>query len=327
VASVKWTPLIRVEGVDPAIGAARIETIAEMVKQAEFLSRTLLQKKGHNRVGQVVNHENFSVKMATARVKKNTLTTSEAAVANTEVPVTSAGGGSGASNLKRPSSTIVSKSKRLKASDSLVRVSKQDLFAKIAPERRLVAEAAVLHILNDDSQCITDIVNSGPDVEDVAANDVPMIDDDIVLPHKMEGGATSSYPSGPKPDDSPAGFRIDMTTEPATIVTLQKGVRLLWSCAVVVADWKPTRCNLAHVAAITTMDPFDLNAQGITARAMRVRTRSSLDHHPSLSMALMKYCMRMLMSQRLIELSNRPKGTVSNSRDSSYLRFLLQCLD
>jgi len=220
VASVKWTPLIRVEGVDPAIGVARIAAIAAMVKQAEFLSKTLLQKKGHNLVGQVVNHENFSLKMPRLKVKKNG-TASEAAATHPEVQTSSGGGGAGASNLKRPSSTSVPKSKRAKALDSsvLVRVSKQDLFTKIAPERRLAAEAAVLHILHDE-QRINDVECSG---SAVAAT----IDDDVVLfPNRMEADASLSDPHGPKSkESSPPGFRIDMTTEPATIVQLDKSVR------------------------------------------------------------------------------------------------------
>lgn len=223
VASVKWTPLIRVEGVDPAIGVARIATIAAMVKQAEFLSRTLLQKKGHNRPGQVVNHENFSLKIPTLKVKK-AATVSEAAATHPEVrevSISSGAGGGGAHHLKRPSITSVPKSKRAKASDSsgLARVNKQDLFAKIAPERRLAAEVAVMHILNDEPQF--------KDVEDSASAFAPKIDDDVVLfPLRMEADASLSLSSGPKSKEStPPGFRIDMTTEPAMIVPLDQSMR------------------------------------------------------------------------------------------------------
>ena len=130
--------------------------------------------------------------MPTLKVKKNEAA-NEPAVTH---PISSGSGGGGASNLKRPSSASVPKSKRAKTVDSrgLVRVSKQDLFTKIAPEQRLAAEAAVLHILNDEQRI--------KDVEDSASAVGVTIDDDVVLfPNRMEADALS-LPFGPKSKES-----------------------------------------------------------------------------------------------------------------------------
>ena len=60
----RWTPLIPVEDVDPVFEEERREYIASSCKTASALGTLILQRRGHNVVGQVINHENFTSKIS-----------------------------------------------------------------------------------------------------------------------------------------------------------------------------------------------------------------------------------------------------------------------
>ena len=60
----RWTPLIPVEDVDPVFEEERREYIASSCKTASALGKLILQRRGHNVVGQVINHENFTSKIS-----------------------------------------------------------------------------------------------------------------------------------------------------------------------------------------------------------------------------------------------------------------------
>ena len=220
-ARIKWTPLIPVDGVDPAIGVARMEAIAHMVQQADFLSRTLLQKKGHNHVGQVVNHEAFKMKMPVTKKKLSIPSGSSSgdAAPQLKVLITSEGSGGGSSQLKRSltSGALPVKGKKAKSAlDGLTRVGKQDLFAKIDPERRMIAQNAVRTLLIEDENGAGDVVS------------LPLetIDDEIIIPLPCpydDNLSPLSRSSDCQPQNASSGFRIDLTTEATTIFPSSRG--------------------------------------------------------------------------------------------------------
>ena len=59
-----WTPLIPVEEVDPAFEQERREYITTSCKTSSTLGKLILQRRGHNVPGQVINHENFANKIS-----------------------------------------------------------------------------------------------------------------------------------------------------------------------------------------------------------------------------------------------------------------------
>ena len=62
--TIRWTPLIPVADIDPSFEQRRVEYIATCCTRAKELGKAFCQRRGHNIGGQVVNHENYKLKIA-----------------------------------------------------------------------------------------------------------------------------------------------------------------------------------------------------------------------------------------------------------------------
>ena len=128
----RWTPLINLPGIDPTIEENRIAAIELMVEQARTLAKTLLQRKGHNIVGQVVRHENWTKKFA---VKKPLALASAPTLAE---PL------SAPSSVSLPFSAPPNRKRKPKGNvPDLSDLKKQSQFDRIHPARRDAASIAV----------------------------------------------------------------------------------------------------------------------------------------------------------------------------------------